>query len=644
MGMLDTAVTGLLASQRGLAVTSNNIANVNTPGYSRQVVTMTTREPQQVGNGFIGKGVQITDIKRVHDEFLNAQVRSSIAANGEVGAYLDLAQRIDNMLADEQTGLSTSIQNFFNAVQDVSNLPSSMTSRQVMLSEAQSLAARFQFLDARMQDLTNESRIRLDSNVSEINSIARAIADINGQIATAAGQTGNKLPNDLLDQRDKLIEDLSGYVNVSTLEQPDHTLNVSIGKGQPLVLGTKANRLEITNAYQGHVDISLTDAFSSSVITDSISGGQLAGILNFQSEMLEPVRNALGRLAYGVVQNFNAQHELGMTMDGNVGQSFFYIASPGVLPQAGALNNVTASITDPSKLTTSDYSLVYNGANSYTLTRLSDNQATTINTGGGYPYASAEIDGFVVDISAPAGAIGDQYIIQPTINGAGSIGVDINDPRKIAAAEPLRAGEVTNSSGLPANTGNAGISPVSNSSNAGVPLATPVTLTFDAGTSQFIVSTPPGGVLNYDPLSDGGGKQFNIAAAGNASFVISGTPADGDQFIIENNSNADGDNGNALKLASLQSALTMLNGTASFVDSYGSLVADIGSSTRQHQISSAALDALQKQAVETRDSLTGVNLEEEAGNMLKYQQAFQAAAQLISVSETLFQSLINAFQ
>ncbi|MFT7460487.1 MAG: flagellar hook-associated protein 1 FlgK, partial [Planctomycetota bacterium] len=235
-----------------------------------------------------------------------------------------------------------------------------------------------------------------------------------------------------------------------------------------------------------------------------------------------------------------------------------------------------------------------------------------------------------------------KFVIRPTINGASDISTNIKDPRKIAVAAVLRSSVATNASGVPTNAGNAAISEVDISSTTGLPLAAAVTLTFDSTLNQFNVSAPPGGTLAYNPATDSNGKQFSLASIGNATFSLSGNPANGDQFIIENNANASGDNQNGLKLSNLQTDNTLLGGTSSYQDSYGQLVAEVGTTTRQTQISSQALSALRNQALTARDSVSGVNLEEEAGNMLKYQQAFQAAAQMVNTADTLFQSLMQA--
>ena len=643
MSTLNTAITGLLTAQRSLTVTGHNIANVNTPGFSRQVVNQTAQTPQFTGAGFIGSGVVVDSITRVHSEFLTTQLRNSTASNGENQVFYQLASRIDNMLADDQTGLSPSLLNFFNAVQDVADLPTSISARQSLLSEAQTLTSSFQFLDSQMATLTDEVRVTIKENVAEINSLARSIAAINERIVDGMNGDPGLQPNDLLDQRDELIRQLSEFVSVSTTAQGDGAVNVFTGNGFPIVLGKSTSTFSVNETYFGNFEVSMTSAFSTVNITDNLSGGNLGGLLKFQNDMLNPVRNSLGRLAIGLADAINDQHALGLDLDGVPGQAIFNIGNPEILPLSGAVNTVSASITDSAALGNSDYSLVFNGGNSYTLTRLSDNQTTAIDTGGASPFTTAAVDGFTLTITAGATA-GDEYIIRPAINGARDLGVLLSDPRKVAAAAPLRAGESVNANGVPDNSGNAAITQVNVSNSTGIPLATDITLTFDAANNQFVLSSPPGGTLAYNPATDSAGKQFTIAAAGNASFSISGVPADGDSFIIGNNTGANGDNRNALALSDLQTQNLLLNGTSTFQDTFGQMVADIGTRTRQAEISSLATGSLLNQAIEAREGLSGVNLDEEAANLLRFQQAFQAAAQVISTADRLFQELLNAFR
>ncbi|MBL1140467.1 MAG: flagellar hook-associated protein FlgK [Proteobacteria bacterium] len=643
MSIFNSALSGLLVSQRSLATTSHNISNVHTEGYSRQRVEVVARQAQFKGYGYLGTGVETSAVTRISDQFLTTQMRTSTTSSSTANAFLSLASRVDNMLANGETGLSPSLQNFFAAIQDVNDLPSSVTARQVMISEANSLASRFQFLDSRLSDLSEEVAIKLGEDVRDINTIASSIAGINDQIVSASNSSSGQLPNDLLDQRDLLVLELSELVAVNTVEQSNGSLNVFIGKGQPLVVGDNASMLGVTETYSGHYEITLTDTYSSSIITSSISGGSLGGQLDFQSQMLDTTRNSLGRLAIGLADTFNDQHRLGASLDGDVNTAFFSVGVPDVLALAGAPNNVTSVITDPDALSDSDYSLTFNGGNSYTLLRISDSTTTAINTGGVSPYTTPAVDGFTMTITAGA-AVGDQYIIRPTINGASDVSVLISDPRKLAIAGPLKGGEVTNSSGIPTNVGSATLSDVNVTSTTGIPLASNITLTFDATNNRFDISAPIGGTLAYNPATDNSGKQFTIAAAGGATFTISGFPEDGDAFLIENNVGADGDNRNGLFLSDLQSSQLLLNGSASYQDTYGQLVAGVGSTTRQTEISSVALNVLLEQTVEARESVSGVNLDEEAANMLKFQQSYSAAAQMITIADNLFQSLLGAFR
>lgn len=643
MSTMNTAITGLLTAQRALTVTAHNIANVNTPGYSRQVMGQSAQTPQFTGAGYIGSGVVVDSISRVHSEFLTNQLRNSTSSNAENRIFFQLAGSIDSMLADEQTGLSPALQNFFNAVQDVSDLPSSTTARRAMISEAESLAARFQFINSQMSVKTDQVRTTIKQNITEINSLAQNIADINQRIVDGMNGDPGIQPNDLLDQRDELIRQLSEFLSVSTAPQGDGALNVFTSNGHPIVLGKTTSTFSMGETFIGNFEITMTSAYATVNITDDLSGGSLGGLLRFQNEMLSPALNSLGRLAIGLAETFNDQHRLGMNLDGEIDQAFFSVGAPEVSPLGGAVNNVTAAIVDSNALTNSDYSLVYNGGTSYTLTRLSDSQTTAIDTGGTSPYTTAAVDGFTVTITAGATA-GDEYIIRPTINGARDIGTLVSDPRKIAAAGPLRASEAVDGNGLPVNTGSSAITQVTVGSTTGIPLASNITLTFDAGSNQFTISAPPGGTLAYNPATESGGKQFTIAAAGNATFTISGTPADGDQFVIENNTNANGDNRNALSLSELQSQPMLLNSTSTYQDTYGQMVTEVGTQARQAEISSLAIGALLDQAMEARESLSGVNLDEEAANMLKFQQAYQAAAQMVSTADRLFQELLNAFR
>ena len=643
--ILGVGVSGLLAFQRELATTGHNISNINTPGYSRQRVDLTTQIPQSAGNIFIGTGVQVTGIQRVYSEFLTSQLRSASSANSQLQTYYQSSSQIDNMLADPIAGLTPSLQGFFNAAHTVSNDPTSTTARQVMLSAANTLADRFHYMNQRMSDLRQGVNTQIKSTLNEINSIATGIASINTEIVRAAGINSGQAPNDLLDKRDALMAQLAQRVSVTAVPQDDGALNVFIGNGLTLVAGNTATSLSaVNNPYDPtRTEIGYTVSGITTIISDYVTGGTLGGALDFRNQVLDTTQNAMGRLALGLTDTFNDQHRLGADLSGNINLDFFSAilpTSPKVLLNVnnGGTGLVAASINDATVLTTSDYRLD-RGAGGYTLTRLSDNNVTTLAV---FPGGSETVDGVTLSLTSGAIAIGDSFLIQPTRRGANDSGVAIGDPARIAAAAPVIAGATTNVNGLPTNLGTGKISSGTVSNTTNLPLAGNITLTFNSTLNQFAVVGGPGGTLAYNPATEGGGKQFSFPTYGGFGFTISGTPANGDSFVIRNNTGGVSDNRNALALADLRTQLVLGNGSASYEDFYGQLLTDVGTNTRRADINRGAQQSLLNQVSEARDAVSGVNLDEEAANLVRFQQAYQAAAQVIAVSDVLFQTLLGA--
>ena len=547
---IDTALSGLRAFQSALDTTSHNIANVATDGYSRQRVDLVTREAQLLGAGYVGKGVTTAAIQRSYDQFLTNQVTNRTSNTNQFQAYYGIASQLDTTLGNADAGLATVLNDFFNSVQDVASDPTSIPARQVMLSAADNLNARFQSINTQIGDLTNNVNSQLSGVVSEMNTIATSIADINQQIVSAYGAAGgNGAPNDLLDQRDRLVQQLSQYANVTTNEQSDHSLNVYIGTGQPLVLGSTTNTLSaVNNQYDVNArDIAFTSTGITTVVTDQINGGQLGGLLDVKKNVLDPARNQIGKLAVGLANQFNTQHQLGQDLNGNAGGLFFTAvdtSSPAVLPSSNnttGSGNFSVAVNDVNALQASDYRLNYDGTN-FTLTRLSDNKVVDSGfTTAGLPRAEAS-EGFTLSLSGTVSA-GDSFLVRPVYYAAGDTGLAISDPSAIAAG--------TTGSGV-------------------------------------------------------------------------------------------GNNGNALALSALQTSKGLDGSTANYMQIYSKMVAFVGEKTHQADSSQKAQKVLLDQAVASRDALSGVNLDEEAANLIKYQQAYQAAAQLISVNDELFQTLLGA--
>lgn len=621
--LLNTALTGMLAFQRALDLTGHNIANANTPGYSRQVAEFTTRIGGGSGQNYIGGGTQINSIKRIYDALLVEQLRTAATGQARFSALDSLAGRVDSLLADADTGLNTGLQNFFNTMQDVANDPAELPIRQALLGEADAIANRFRSLDERLGTIESEVNQRLQLAVDDINRIANQIADVNEQISLAGVDAR---PNDLLDRRDALVLELSGLVSVDTTMQDDGSMNVFIGSGQALVLGTNVQRFAIQGSEfdPTRLNIVYEGASGATPLDTSLSGGMLGGLLEFRSRVLDPARQSLGQTAVAFAEQFNTQHSSGMDLRGNLGGDFFEIDPPRVLYSSNntGSGSATAAIDDLGAFTGADYVLEFDGA-AYSLTRADTNEVIPL-TGSGTaadPFLAA---GISIEV-AGAPAAGDRLMIRTGHNAAGTIQNLISDPRAIALAAPTRA-----QSSL-ANIGDASVSPATVVDSTDPALLTTAVIEFTSPTTYSINGAGSFAYTDGDPIIVNG-----------SSVTISGIPAVGDQFTIEANYGASGDNSNALLLNDVQSNGVLDGGAISIGESYGQLVASVGGTAYQIQTGLEAQNVVYSNAEEAVLSKSAVNLDEEAANLIRYQQAYQAAAQVVAVTKTLFDSLINA--
>lgn len=621
--LLNTSLTGMLAFQRALDLTGHNIANANTPGYSRQVAEFTARIGGGSGSTYVGGGTQISTIKRMYDALLVEQLRISATGQARFSALNSLAGRVDSLLADADTGLNTGLQNFFNTMQDVANDPAEIPTRQALLGEADGIANRFRSLDQRLDTLETEVNERLTLAVDDINRIASQIADVNDKIAVAG--VGAR-PNDLLDRRDALVLELSGLVSVSTTIQDDGALNVFIGSGQSLVLGTNVQRFGVRASEFDPTRVSVVyeGASGSTPLDTALSGGTLGGLLEFRSRVLDPSRQSLGQTAVAFVNQFNEQHNAGMDLRGNLGGDFFGIDPPRVLYSSNNAGSgtATAAIDDLGAFTGADYVLEFDGA-SYSLTRADNGQSIPL-TGSGTAADPFLADGMSIEVGG-APAAGDRVMIRTGHNAAGTIESLISDPRAIALAAPTRA-----QSSL-ANIGDATISSVTVVDAADPALLNSAVIEFTSPTTYSINGAGSFAYTDGDPIVVNG-----------SSVTINGVPAVGDQFTIEANYGASGDNSNALLLNDVQSNGVLDGGAISIGESYGQLVASVGGTAYQIQSGLAAQNVVYANAEEAVLSKSAVNLDEEAANLIRYQQAYQAAAQVVNVTKTLFDSLLAA--
>ncbi|MCF6282101.1 MAG: flagellar hook-associated protein FlgK [Candidatus Polarisedimenticolaceae bacterium] len=659
----NIGTNALLAFQRALATTGHNIANSSTEGYNRQRVSFSTREPQLEGGNWMGSGVQVSKIERMYDDFLAGQVITSQSATSRLEVLGEQVSRIDTLLARPESGLDAPMQEFFGSMQALSNDPSSIAARHMVLSDTETLVDRFHFLGGEYSSMRQDVNQELKNNLTVLNGLADAVANLNKVIVSARGASGGQAPNDLLDQRERLVKEIAKLIDVNGVEQEDGALNLFVGQGQALVIGATPTTFVATTNPSNTLspDISMVTASGTVVITEEVTGGRLGGLLEFRRDYIDPGQNELGLAAIGLVTQVNQQHELGLDLTGTMGGNFFQdfnIVGKGDLTNSGA-GDVSLSFVDSAigDVTTSDYRLVSDdGADAYTLTRLSD--GTTWAVDGSLPSPQLTVDGLNLTVTAGADA-GDSFLIQPTRDAAESIRFVITDPVRIAAAGGLRSAEATDTSGNPINTGDGTITQASTNSVTGMPLATDITFTFsnDAdglGNSGFtIVGGPaaaPDNYVLYDPTTnDIYGKTFPESGNptqfdnfGGLSFQFAGTPVVGDQFQITNNSNATGDNRNALSMVALQESRFLSGGTTSLQESYSQLVSSVGAQARGIDINLQSQSGLLDANEAALSSVGGVNLDEEAANLIRFQQAYQASAQVIAASNTLFDTLLNA--
>jgi len=652
--ILRTGLSALISSQRALATTSHNIANANKPGYSRQRVEIGSNIPHFAGSAgrpmYVGTGVHVQSIERLYDDFAMQQVRGHTSNVGQAETMDQWIGQLDGVLGDGKTGLAPALDQFFAAAQDVADSPASLPARQAMLGQAGTLAARFQELDNQINGLRQGVNQTLGNAVGEINTLAQGIAKINESIVLSQGGNGGTAP-DLLDQRDQMVADLARKVPVTTLAQSDGTLTVFVGNGQTLVQGYKTYGLEVTRSASDSRKLDIRFAQNSAVVTDHLSGGEVGGLVAFQNQVLDPAQNKLGLMAVGLAKTFNDQHRLGMDFNGQLGGDFFKTGAPfpgnpppsDVALAAPNTNNsgtatVTFQIADIGAVQPSDYE-VFLGSSGYSVRRLSDDKV--VYSGASMP--GAPVDGLTIGIGGGAMSVGDRFLVQPTRETARSFQLAIQDPRQIAVAAPIKT------AASQSNVGTAKIS-AGEALDAGNPdLLRSVELRFTSATQFDVVdvsATPPATLATSQLYTPGASVPSGSPPPFDNGWrvAVTGTPAKGDVFKIDSNAGGVGDNRNALKLAGLQARQTLLNGTSNFRDVHGQMVAEVGTRGGNARATLQAQTALLEHATQARDGVSGVNLDEEAANLMKYQQSYEAAAKVVQIGDSIIQTLLDAIR
>lgn len=860
-------VTALVANQTALSTVGHNISNINTKGYSRQEANFSANSPFKSGSGFLGTGVGVEGVRRIVNQFVTENVRVTGNNLSRVSIVYDQVSQIDNLLGNEQTGLSPSLARFFGAMHSAAEDPTSISHRQMVLSEGNLLVSRINAIYNQFESQNESLNTQLETITTQINTLSAGIADLNERVASAGSGGISSAPNDLLDKRDQLIHEISELVSVTVVENSDSSVNLYVGNGQGIVVSNRSFRLgtEIGSADASRHDISYATDNNTQVITNSISGGKLGGLLYYRSDILDQVYNQLGLVTLGLQSSINEQHQQGMDLDGEIGGVFFSDINSDENTRTRVVadsdnaeandQDISLEISDIGLLTTDDYVMEFSStdATRYSIRRQRDDTLVGSGVLSGVFPSTIEFDGLSLSINAGTFSTSDTFTLYPTRFASNFIEMSVENVRDFALAQPVRTrinegnlgtGQISQGQTLDTSTdafsdsgrglnpplviqftsattynvldntdpnhpidlvppmrdriftpgasnkvfeededvrsvtsaGNdiallqntngtngysaetyeftyyneetgvittQNVSTIANSTAASIASSidaldgvsasarnyaqitninsvSPMTLTLNgqllSGTTpDQIASSINSNVVLQDfgvsALSDGGvvtlrastGVDF-VFEVGGASVgdtieitnihgdtlsvnalsaipavtlggqvfvelekgvsmtgdgevfdnlpthtplfrgyqvVLSGHPADDDLFYVEFNTNGFSDNRNVLKIAEIQNAKLMNGNEATIDDIYNSLVNAMGTKTNEAEISKEAADVLFDRAKQERDEASGVNLDEEAANLMRFEQAYNAAAQLVSVAKSLFEALLS---
>jgi flagellar hook-associated protein 1 FlgK len=627
MSMMSIGLSGLIAAQKHLEATSNNVANAGTEGFVRRRVLQAAVVKNGVGTAAnLGTGVRVTSVERLYDQFLVSSLRGAHSSEQRAQVLTDLTARLDGMVGNPENGIASGIQAFFDQVEALGRTPTSAAARQQLLMQGESLATRFQQLGRQLDAFTIEVDRRIDDSIARINTIAQSIASINDTIGRGAIST-----NDLMDQRDALLAELTRQIDATVLEQEDGRITVMIGNGQPLVLGSEAGEiLTEPDAFDPTQPTLLVRFQSASIaVGRQIAGGALGGLLAFKSDALGATERELDLLATTLAQTFNAQHQLGVDANGDLGGAFFATPTPEV---AGSTANsgtgaLSATVADAAALTARDYELRFDGSTWQLFDATT--RAPLALAGTGTAADPLRFDGLAVTVGGSAAA-GDRFRVRPVGDAAARFALTVTDPDALATAAPVG---VSRSLG---NASEATIAFAAVSDIADPALRQPAQIRFDS----------PGVFRIYDSADNDLSGPLAYASGSDISFNgwtvrISGTPATGDRFDVRPTPPDSADNGNALALAAVASRGFLDNGRTSVNELSARLISGVGATALRNSQELGVQATLREQLELDVDAVSGVNLDEEAANMLRFQQSYQAAAKIIGVADELFLSLLG---
>ena len=677
MSLLNIGMSGLNAAQGSLSVLSNNIANVNTPGYSRQQTTQNASVSNQYGGVYIGSGTTLGDVRRIYNDFLGAAYQKSTSLNSDATAYAGQASAIDKTLSDKSTGMSSALSSFFASLQTAAATPSDVSARQLLVTSAQTLSNRFNSISSQLTQQSEGINSQLSTMSDQVNKLTSSIASLNNQISQVQGSS-NSTPNNLLDARDEAVRSLNELIGVTATEK-NGQYSINTGTGQSLVEGSIANTISAvpSSTDNSQYTIQLKMGSTSMDIGSVVTGGSIGGLLRYRSDVLTPAINDLGRIALATADSVNSQLGQGLDLNSDFGSSLFSdinsaaaIAqrSQGAAGNSAGSGNLNVTIADSSKLSTFDYKVTFTSGNLYNVVRSDGKAMGSFDTTTTPPPV---IDGFTLalDGNGPVAA-GDSFKVSPTATGASNIGVGLTDPNKLAFAGPLAGNASKTNTGTGTFTPPTLTVPIDINGGAttaqlrtGIENSMPVKMVFGKpaadGTQPYTLSDAQGNSIGTGSIIPGQDNKITAnvpmrdatgALIPGKSFsfdtTVAGAPANGDSTTFSFNSGATSDGRNAQQLLGLQTKATVgaVDGNAgvSLVSANSRLVSQVGSKAAQANTDSTATGALLTANKAASNSASQVNLDEEASDMIKFQQYYTASSQIIKAAQETFSTLISA--
>ena len=667
--LLLIGTSAILSNSTLLNTTSNNIANVNTEGYSRQ---RTLFEAQTMGLG-VGKGTT----SRLISEFTSAQLRRDTSKLAFANQYMAEANRIDGLFSNPANSISTAMNDLFQKLQTANNDPNAISTRQLIISNSESLVDRFSTLSNLVLDQATYVNQQLDLDLTQTNALIKNVSELNRAIAGFGRSDNTQPPLDLLDRRDEALRLLSEKVDIKVLESDNGEKLVFMATGQSLVVENGEFSILSLNGNPDpnvrNVQLSLN---SKPNVVRNLGieelGGQIGGLLKFRDDLLIPTQMQMGQLALTMADALNTQNKLGMNGNGELGGNLF------VLPQTAGLafqsNSGTGSVLvdiEPGKagkLPPNDFLLTFTAPDTLTLEATDTTGkvvpgSAIVMTGVVFPatlnettLGNSDFYGLSLQVDGPMND-GDRFALKPLSSAARNVELATNRPEDIALASPLRSTAAQDNLGnaqidglLVTSTDPASSAFVAPSSITGAPLQV-----IHIGGNQFEVRDSSNTLLGTTPALPPGQLNNILAEAGLGNygfdFNISGVPQTGDSYTVEYNTGGFNDNRNGLELAKLQTAETMrryavstpnADNSMSFNEAYGTMVSFVGDKTSQARNSQAASEALYSQTLQLKESLSGVSLDEEAANLIRFQQSYAASAKIIATSQTIFDTLLQS--